>query len=464
MDALIKAAAAGKAATDNKDASKLPDEVSKKGEEFKITNTEGWSKLENIYGTSQEVIDTLDKKVNEALRQQEYQYLQAYNIYVKKKEKELRSLIEKLDKNNEGNNVKEKRITTLEKAIDGLRQEASAQEEKITALKDDIKVLSEKHRLETEEKEFFHKQALDAKRKNKLLKVAISRIQLDQDNGIQSIGVTPAELKDDPDKDKEGPDNTFLTGTNIEGKPETTDDAFVESIENSQALVEQNLMKDPNYARKFGSSVASGSTSMRPSHKRTKSQGSTMGGPSRYKNIPTQNVKFEQFVDLLMDSKMSKEDMKAELVQYAQQLETNYNNTISELKLRNERTKTQLRKEKSKHVNDVIEKGDLETLFVDCVEEVRRQVIKRRLKAEIIGRKKIGKFDHASDEAKEFEESLLKLANLAKDRVKFSEFTAQDRNNLLDLFVNNEKTLLRIYEVLFPKKAGQPAMNNNSLK
>jgi hypothetical protein len=86
------------------------------------------------------------------------------------------------------------------------------------------------------------------------------------------------------------------------------------------------------------------------------------------------------------------------------------------------------------------------------------------LKAEIIGRKKIGKFDHSSEEAKEFEESLLKLANLAKDRVKFSEFTSQDRNNLLDLFVNNEKTLLRIYEILFPKKAGQSAMNNNSLK
>ena len=33
----------------------------------------------------------------------------------------MRGLIEKLDKNNEGNNVKEKRITTLEKAIDGLR-------------------------------------------------------------------------------------------------------------------------------------------------------------------------------------------------------------------------------------------------------------------------------------------------------------------------------------------------------
>lgn len=57
----------------------------------------------------------------------------------------------------------------------------------------------------------------------------------------------------------------------------------------------------------------------------------------------------------------------------------------------------------------------------------------------------------------------MKLANLAKDRVKFSEFTNQDRNNLLDLFVNNEKTLLKIYEVLFPRKQNQ-AMNTSSLK
>lgn len=145
-------------------------------------------------------------------------------------------------------------------------------------------------------------------------------------------------------------------------------------------------------------------------------------------------------------------------------METNYNNTIQEQKIRVERLKNQFRKEKSKHVNDVIEKGDLENLFVDCVEDVRRNVIKRRLKAEIIGKKKIGKFDENSMEAREFEESLLKLANLAKDRVKYSEFTSQDRNNLLDLFVNNEKTLLKMYEILFPRKSAATAMKTNSLK
>lgn len=156
--------------------------------------------------------------------------------------------------------------------------------------------------------------------------------------------------------------------------------------------------------------------------------------------------------------------MKFEIISYTQALETNYNDVINESKLRCDRLRTQLRKEKSKHVNDVIEKGDLENLFVDSVEDVRRNVIKRRLKAEIIGKKKIGKFDEHSLEAREFEESLLKLANLAKDRVKFSEFTSQDRNNLLDLFVNNEKTLLKMYEILFPRKSAATSLKTNSLK
>jgi len=120
---------------------------------------------------------------------------------------------------------------------------------------------------------------------------------------------------------------------------------------------------------------------------------------------------------------MPKEDVKFEILNYVQALETNYTEALKEEKLRGERLRKELRKEKSKHVNDVLDKGDLENLFVDCVEDVRRNVIKRRLKAEIVGKKKIGKFDEHSEEAREFEDSLLKLANLAKDRVKFSEFT-----------------------------------------
>lgn len=43
-------------------------------------------------------------------------------------------------------------------------------------MKKENKQWREKLKVETEEKEFYHKQALDAKRKNKLLQVAIGRL------------------------------------------------------------------------------------------------------------------------------------------------------------------------------------------------------------------------------------------------------------------------------------------------
>jgi len=54
------------------------------------------------------------------------------------------------------------------------------------------------------------------------------------------------------------------------------------------------------------------------------------------------------------------------------------------------------------------------------------------------------------------------LANLAKNRVKISEFTSKDRGNLLDLFVNNERTLLKMYEILFPYRATSTVANGIS--
>lgn len=49
--------------------------------------------------------------------------------------------------------------------------------------------------------------------------------------------------------------------------------------------------------------------------------------------------------------------------------------------------------------------------------------MKRRLKNEIYNKKKFQKLDKNTDEAREFEQSLLKLASLAKNRVKLTDFT-----------------------------------------
>ena len=60
---------------------------------------------------------------------------------------------------------------------------------------------------------------------------------------------------------------------------------------------------------------------------------------SRYRNIPTENIKFQQFIDLIFDSNMNKDDMKFEILNYTQALETNYTETIKNLQLRIERVR-----------------------------------------------------------------------------------------------------------------------------
>ena len=52
----------------------------------------------------------------------------------------------------------------------------------------------------------------------------------------------------------------------------------------------------------------------------------------------------------------------------------------------------------------------------------------------------------------EFEQSLTKLSHLHQHKAQMRDFTARDKHNLLDLFVNNERTLKAIFEILFPQQ------------
>jgi len=52
------------------------------------------------------------------------------------------------------------------------------------------------------------------------------------------------------------------------------------------------------------------------------------------------------------------------------------------------REETRNKKLNFEKVNDTIEKSELESLFVECIEEVRKDIMKRRLKNEIYNKKK----------------------------------------------------------------------------
>ena len=70
-----------------------------------------------------ETIEGLDVKLNLVLAKQEYEYLKSYNIFVKRKEKELRELIEKLNEKNLNSGKQDEKIMNLEKTIQSIRDD-----------------------------------------------------------------------------------------------------------------------------------------------------------------------------------------------------------------------------------------------------------------------------------------------------------------------------------------------------
>lgn len=127
-----------------------------------------------------------------------------------------------------------------------MRKDIFEQEQKIIGLNKDLKSWKEKHKSEVEEKEFYHKQALDAKRKNKLLKVAISRVQADNEQTDDKSLILPRSIRDGGKSidfgNEKDVDNTFLTGANIDHTQKNN--VQIDNFENSQALVEQNLLNN----------------------------------------------------------------------------------------------------------------------------------------------------------------------------------------------------------------------------
>jgi chromosome segregation ATPase len=135
--------------------------------------------LEELKDKFKEHIDCIDGSLTEVVRKHEKQYLEAYNMYVKRKEVELKDLINNIYARDKNANLKDEKIATLEKQLQTMSKDAVSEDKQKEKLRRQIKTWKDKYEREKEEREFYHKSALNHKRKNKLLKVAVSRLQSD---------------------------------------------------------------------------------------------------------------------------------------------------------------------------------------------------------------------------------------------------------------------------------------------
>jgi len=100
---------------------------------------------------------------------------------------------------------------------------------------------------------------------------------------------------------------------------------------------------------------------------------------------------------------MEKDEIRDEIQKYVQAVESNYNDIIRDLKDSIDKERVKNKKLNFEKVAEVGEKNQLEGLFVECIEEVRKDIMKRRLKNEIFNKKKFQQIEKNTDEAREFE-------------------------------------------------------------
>jgi chromosome segregation ATPase len=118
---------------------------------------------------------------------------------------------------------------------------------------------------------------------------------------------------------------------------------------------------------------------------------------------------------------------------YFNQVSNRLKETIGHLYSQLEIERKNLRGLKNAKTNYLLEKGELEDLFLVCVEDVKREIFARKMKATRV----VGKMKKITEKER---------------NVDFSEFKEIDKRKVMENFLNSEKVRRFLYEKMFNKQ------------
>ena len=112
-------------------------------------------------------------------------------------------------------------------------------------------------------------------------------------------------------------------------------------------------------------------------------EGAPVDLPKRAFYCPfTKNRKFEIFLEDLFDLGFENDRIKQEILQYVSALEAYYGEKLRDVYLRRDknRSKSQMGNIETQKVNALMQKNELMSILDDSVEEVKKQIMRRRAK------------------------------------------------------------------------------------
>ena len=158
----------------------------------------------------------------EVLKRQEADYLKSYSIYVKQKQKDLKDIIVKMSANNSDNDQKDKKIFTLQRQLEDLNKDRVKMESEKQELQERVKHWMARAQGFEQDMHTLQNQIIQSKRQNKLLKLALNRVQNEVekkesmlDELSKPLPVTMASMAN-VDAEGQNVANTFMTEAKLQ--------------------------------------------------------------------------------------------------------------------------------------------------------------------------------------------------------------------------------------------------------
>ena len=135
-----------------------------------------WHEIVQAKQGVQEQIQAMECSLQRVLDQHEYEYMQAYNVFVSNKETELKQLIDEVTNRLGDKLANQQRIKRLESTRQKMKLKCDEQIDQIFTLQHQLQEGRAQHDLTQEEKTYYHALLLESKKKQALLTQTVERL------------------------------------------------------------------------------------------------------------------------------------------------------------------------------------------------------------------------------------------------------------------------------------------------
>ena len=160
-------------------------------------------------------------------------------------------------------------------------------------------------------------------------------------------------------------------------------------------------------------------------------------GAEKDQKIVINSQKYQKVLKYNDKLKLEVEDLKTKLEER--------DNLIWELRTKLDNEKKTAKWAQTDKARRLMERSELEEFFLSCIDEVRKDLIRRKATSAAYSNKKNMK-KSASSKSLEGQYQ----TNQNERDPKFEEYTATDKKKVIELLMSNENVLLFLYEKLFP--------------